>query len=58
MVIGFIDAFLHAEIQIDLLMVEDAVGSERKLVVGISPEGFGTIAMIVNFVVACMLKFS
>jgi hypothetical protein len=29
---------------------------KRKLVVGISPEGFGTIAMIVNFV-ALLLKF-
>jgi hypothetical protein len=40
-----------------LLMVERCCcWLKRKLVVGISPEGFGTIAMIVNFVVAFTVK--
>jgi Na+(H+)/acetate symporter ActP len=53
-----IDAFLYAEIQIWTFDGgKDAVaGLKESWWFGISPEGFGTIAMIVNFVVAFTVK--
>lgn len=52
------DAFLYAEIQIwNFDGGKEAVpGLQESWWFGISPEGFGTIAMIVNFIVAIVVN--
>jgi cation/acetate symporter len=58
MIIGLLlMLFYMLKFKFGLLMVERCCcWLKRKLVVRISPEGFGTIAMIVNFVVAFTVK--